>query len=245
MPKIGRKSPPQPGDVPVDHLPISVRAYVTLAPKKKKKGSNKPDTTQQKFTSPTDWVLIFDCETRTTPDQALRFGAYQLRNGSRFVERGVFFDETAFDPDELVTLRRFMEREEPSLDGERVCLRTRDEFVDQVFYGSGYKLGAQIVGFNLPFDISRLALGFRPSRRDMKSGFSFTLVDDEKYNPVSVRHLSQRASWMRFVGIKKNKRWIEDDDDDDEDLDFESSLRTDRGFFVDVKTFAAALMLSN
>jgi hypothetical protein len=41
---------------------------------------------------PSDWVLIFDCESRTTPDQRLRFGAYQLRYKGQVWERGGFYE---------------------------------------------------------------------------------------------------------------------------------------------------------
>ena len=100
---------------------------------------------------PSDWVLVFDCETRTTPDQRLRFGAYQLRYKGQIWERGAFYEPEVLAADELAILRQFMADEEANSDGERIRLLTRAEFVDEVFYGSGYAVGAQIVGFNLPF----------------------------------------------------------------------------------------------
>ena len=45
-----------------------------------------------------------------------------------------------------------------TLTASAICLRTRAEFVDEIFYRSAYAVGAQIVGFNLPFDLSRLAI---------------------------------------------------------------------------------------
>lgn len=47
---------------------------------------------------------------------------------------------------------------EAKSEGERVRLLTREAFVEEVFFGSGHDVGAQIVGFNLPFDLSRLAI---------------------------------------------------------------------------------------
>ena len=64
----------EPSD-PVDRLIISLRAFVRRAPKKPKKGSKPPRTTLPGAvnwrdlaprTTPSDWVLVFDCETRTT-----------------------------------------------------------------------------------------------------------------------------------------------------------------------------------
>ena len=61
-----------------------------------------------------------------------------------------------------------------------VMLRTVDEFVDEVLYGRAYDLRASIVGFNLPFDISRLAIGHGSARgKAMRGGFTFKLSRDD------------------------------------------------------------------
>jgi hypothetical protein len=182
---------------PIDRLVIALRAYVRKAPKKPKKGS-KPARTilpgavnwrdLAPRTTPSDWVLVFDCETRTTPDQRLRFGGYQLRYKGEIWERGAFYEPDVLSEDEQAILRQFIAEEEENSDGERTCLRTRAEFVDEVFYHSGQAVGAQIVGFNLPFDLSRLAIRHASARRSMKGGFSLTL--SENWPPVAVKHLS-------------------------------------------------------
>ena len=152
---------------PIDRLVIALRAYVRKAPKKPKKGSKPPRTTLPGAinwrdlaprTTPSDWVLVFDCETRTTPDQRLRFGGYQLRYKGEIWERGAFYEPDVLTEDELAILRQVIDEEKSNSDGARIRLRTRAEFVDEVFYQSGQAVGAQIVGFNLPFDLSRLAI---------------------------------------------------------------------------------------
>ena len=58
------------------------------------------------------------------------------------------------------------------------------EFIENVFFRIGYELRALIIGFNLPFDISRLAINHGPSRgRVMKGGFSFQL------SPIEIRQM--------------------------------------------------------
>jgi hypothetical protein len=72
---------------PVDRLLIALRAYVTRVPRKPKKGEKAAKAKARQrdpreyfpHIPPSDWVLVFDCETRTTPDQRLRLGVYQLR----------------------------------------------------------------------------------------------------------------------------------------------------------------------
>ena len=208
---------------PIDRLVIAIRAYVTRAPKKPKAGAK---AAQNKTPGgravdwrkhvlkvpPSDWVLVFDCETRTTPDQRLRFGAYQLRYKGQVWERGAFYEPDVLTMDELATLRQVMADEEAKSGGERICLRTKAEFVDEVFYASGYAVGAQIVGFNLPFDLSRLAIRHASARRSMRGGFSLTLSED--WPPVAVKHLSQRSALIRFTGDRPAKELNADQEED-------------------------------
>src|SRR5271166_1909552 len=137
-----------------------------------------------------------------------------------------------------------MADEEASSDGVRIRLLTRTEFVNEVFYGSAYAVGAQIVGFNLPFDLSRIAIRHASARRNMRGGFSLTLSED--WPPVAVKHLSQRSALIRFTGDRPAKELNADqgqDDDPEDNIADETDEQAgpDRGYFVDVKTLAAAL----
>jgi hypothetical protein len=211
--------------------------------------------------TPSDWVLVFDCETRTTPDQRLRFGGYQLRYKGQVNERGAFYEPDVLSEDELAILRQVIDDERSNSDGVPICLRTRAKFVEEVFYKSGYAFGAQIVGFNLPFDLSRLASARavtpprtkeeieadapkNESNRTMAGGFSLRLSED--WPPVAVKHLSQRAALIRFTGDRPAvDTTAEEESDDDPDAEApdetEKKIGPDRGYFVDVKTLAAAL----
>jgi hypothetical protein len=215
--------------------------------------------------TPSDWVLVFDCETRTTPDQRLRFGGYQLRYKGQVNERGAFYEPDVLSEDELAILRQVIDDERSNSDGVPICLRTRAKFVEEVFYKSGYAFGAQIVGFNLPFDLSRLAIRHASARavtpprtkeeieadapknesnRTMAGGFSLRLSED--WPPVAVKHLSQRAALIRFTGDRPAvDTTAEEESDDDPDAEApdetEKKIGPDRGYFVDVKTLAAAL----
>jgi enoyl-[acyl-carrier-protein] reductase (NADH) len=135
---------------------------------------------------------------------------------------------------------------EAKSEGGRVRLLTRGEFVDEILYGSGRDVGAQIVGFNIPFDISRLAIHHDSARRSMRGGFTFKLSEKERRANVAVKHLSQKAALIRFTGEKPEK--AEDEaEETDPDAAHESELPADpdRGYFVDVKTLAAALTNSS
>ena len=144
---------------PVDRLIIALRAYVRRAPKKPRKGSKPPRTTLPGAvnwrelaprTTPSDWVLVFDCETRTSPDQRLRFGGYQLRYKGQVWERGAFYEPDVLSENEIEVLRQVIDDEKSNADGVANYLRTRAEFVDKIFYRSAYAVGARIVGLTYP-----------------------------------------------------------------------------------------------
>jgi hypothetical protein len=234
---------------PIDRLLISLRAYVTRAPRKPKKGEKRdkdkaswrdPRDFFQRL-PPSDWVLVFDCETRATPDQRLRFGAYQLRYKGQLWGRGAFYEPEVLSAAEQALLRQVMEEEIATSAGVQIHVLTRAEFVDEVFYDSGYAVGAQIVGFNLPFDLSRLVIRYASARRNMRGGFSLVLSDKEGRPAVAVKHLSQRAAMIRFTGIRPEKRAEGEDIDPGAPHESEERADADRGYFVDVKTLAAAL----
>src|SRR5215213_11007129 len=82
-----------------DLLPVMVRAFVP--PKSKAQMSRKP------FIGPSEWTLIFDTETTTTPDQASRFGVYQLRKDDFLDEAGIFFNPKTLNDEEQGTLKRY------------------------------------------------------------------------------------------------------------------------------------------
>ena len=234
---------------PVDRLIISLRAYITRAPKKPKKGEKRgrakdrhvdPCDHYQASVPPSEWVLVFDCETRTTPDQRLRFGAYQLRYKDEIWERGAFYEPEVLSQPEQTLLREVIEAEIAASDGECIRVLTRAEFVEEVFYDRGYAVGAQIAGFNLPFDLSRLAIRHSSARRSMRGGFSLTL--SETRPAVAVKHLSQRSALIRFTGTRPEEKGAENNDiDPDAPHETEEKDEPDRGYFVDLKTLAAAL----
>jgi DNA polymerase family B len=204
-----------------DSLAISLRAFVTDPRAKPRRPSNR------KPPGPSQWTLVFDTETTTDPSQRLRFGCYQLRKGQALDETGLFFDPDALSEDERGTLEAFA-----AAQGFK-CV-THTAFVEDVFFRRGYELRATIIGFNLPFDISRLALGWAPARGKMRGGFSFKMSERWWRPRIQVKHLSGRAALIQFTSPTKRN---------DNPRDRREGRRiTRRGSFIDVKTIAAALL---
>jgi hypothetical protein len=176
---------------------------------------------------PSEWTLVFDCETTVDAAQRLRFGFYQVRRGMVLEEEGVFFDEAALILGEETLLREYCRTQ--------LNLITAAEFRTAVFLKYGYVRRAMVVGFNLPFDISRIAVGHGAARREMRGGFSFDLTGNPTDPRVRVKHLSPRAALVDFgvPGEQETPRaWRKRG----------QQVRAYRGHFVDIKTLAFAVL---
>jgi hypothetical protein len=112
---------------------------------------------------------------------------------------------------------------------------TKAAFIDDIFYGLGYDLRATILGFNLPFDLSRLAVRHNSARGKMRGGFSFQLSGDKWKARVQVKHVTARAALIQFAARRKHR-----DTKGDRKKKIHNPVR--RGSLIDLKTVAAALL---
>ena len=179
-------------------------------------------------TPPSEWTLVFDAETTIDAAQRLRVGAYQFRKADELDEAGLFYDPTIISENELALLQRVC-RERGQV------LRTVAEFIDDALFARAYDLRASIVGFNLPFDISRLAIRHGSARgKAMRGGFTFKLSPHWWRPAIQVRHLNARASLIQFAHPPKRR-------DPRGQRKRKITPRNRRGSFIDLKTIAAAL----
>ncbi len=207
-----------------EELPIAVRAFVD-AP-------SAPAPRQGHHTmrpiGPSDRVLVIDTETTTDASQQLRFGVYQMRIGEELAEAGFFYDRDSLTSDELSILRT---------EAERLGMKLMPvaAFIEEVFFEAAYEGLGTLVGFNLPFDISRLAIAHAPARgKAMRGGFTFKLSADRRWPRIQIKHLSQRAALIRFAMVQGARAG--------RGMRRRNQKRAPRrGYFVDVKTIAAAL----
>jgi hypothetical protein len=218
-----------------EELPLALRAYVapTFRTLPGDDGA-KPKRAAKTKAPASPWTLIFDTETTTDAEQSLRFGTYQFRRGSELDEAGIFYDPEGVTTDELDTLRSHA-------DANGQTLRTRDAFADEVFFARAYQLRATIVGFNLPFDISRLAIAHGSARTPLDSetggmhgGFTFKLSRQKIYPNVRVKHTSAKAASISFAAPMSQP-----DGRGQRNRGMKTGVR--RGHFIDVKTLANAL----
>lgn len=199
---------------------IAVRAYTELPGKKPVTGKGAA------LDTPSDWVLVFDTETTIDPSQALRIGSFQVREGGVLQRKGLFCEQEYLTPHETETVQTYAEE-------RGLGLLTLWEF-RRLFLKVGAKLNGTIVGFNLPFDVSRIAVSHGPARGSMRGGFSFKLSWDWKDPDVRVKHLSAKSALIDLAAPYRQRTARSGRKRGD-------FTPVHRGFFVDVKTLAAAL----
>src|SRR6266403_3191606 len=150
-------------------LPVAVRVYPDP---EDTRGITRPQKTWRLPGA----MLVFDTETRTDATQRLTFGSYRYIENGQCLEEGLFYGDDLPSKDQQV-LERYVatHKAEVNEGGEQqLHLLTRREFLDRL-YIAVYKARCLLVGFNLPFDLSRIAYDFASARGRFAGGFSLGL----------------------------------------------------------------------
>jgi len=135
---------------------VFFRAHTVTPEKNRKNGIQPPKWSE--------YMLIFDTETTTDTSQSLTFGAYRFcretRNGAYVcLEEGLFHADD-IDSRSLKIMQEYVGDNAPETpkDGpDKLSLYSRSEFVEKVLW-EAVQAEAMVVGFNLPFDLSRIAV---------------------------------------------------------------------------------------
>jgi hypothetical protein len=178
---------------------------------------------QRKVRKWPQFALIFDTETTLDPAQKLTFGCYRLceliEGQYRCVEEGLFHAD-ALKPTDLRTLKKYVDdirnvpharRLPPQV---KLKLMSRTAFVNRVFFRA-VRNGDLVVGFNLPFDISRLAIKHGAAKR---GGWSLVLSAQTgrrtgklEANPQKPRivltSLNSKTAFIRLSSKLNREEW--------------------------------------
>ncbi len=178
--------------------------------------------------SPAKWlgeVLILDTETTVDTVLKLNFGTYRrcklFPAGYQCVEEGLFYADD-LDTKQRSVIDRYVNgpKNLPQLDVKmfpppmRLKLYSRSDFVERVFW-KAMRNGVMIVGFNLPFDISRLAVKSSPAadegwslvlsvRKSRKTGEIEINLERPR---VVIASKDSRVTFIRLRDIFRPKEW--------------------------------------
>jgi hypothetical protein len=180
---------------------------------------------------PSDWALVFDCETSRDLSLRLRVGCYQVRKKGRLRSSGLFVDEDALSEADRAVIGGYA--------AERgLTVSSRAEFVEQVFMRYAVFRRAWVVGHNLAFDLSRLAVDHGPAkdkRGTMRGGFTLTLSANPKRPHVQLKKAGARSTLIRLT-LREGRSAETRNRERGGDLD------DHRGYFVDTGQAATALL---
>jgi hypothetical protein len=179
---------------------------------------------QDRPTSEPDIAVVIDTETTADSYQNLQFGSCGIWINGKLHCVIIFYANTLSRHD-IETLRIHSKKLAiEKVKGELIPL---SRFVDEVFYPYVYDSHATLVGFNLPFDLSRLAISWGLGRKKWKNGFIFTLSDQRFRPQIHVKSLDSTKAFIEFASPpRRNQR---------------HSKPHYRGRFLDLRTLGFAL----
>jgi len=226
-------------------LPLAVRVY----PEPKNAREQKQDNHPPRHWRYPDAMVVFDTETRTDATQRLMFGSYRLIVAGQCREEGLFYADDLPARD-LEILKNYAATHSADVAEGNAELRllTLSEFLDK-FYRAAYKSRCLLVGFNLPFDLSRIAGDVAPARGRFAGGFSLGLWFYTDKSGRKRRHQNRPRIGIKQIDSKRAlKGFTGQNNPDKSDLIPEGSETGApeegykfRGHFVDLRTLAFAL----
>ncbi|GEM_PF-183446 len=181
-----------------------------------------------------DVALVFDTETATDTSQRLQFGTCRIyERGQLQTEYLIYGDDLPeHDPDGHRVLQQYAETtpsEAPTAPGtgrKPLRLISRTEFVEEVFWKIAYRGHALVIGFNLPFDLTRIVRDVHYTQDG--DGFSLDLRENPNRPRLQIWIDDSKRARIQFTKRQPFNK------DDERDASF-------RGYFLDCKTLAFAL----
>ena len=192
---------------------ISLRCFV----------DNHVSFTHREYSHPPNYnnstVLVFGSQTTTDQYQNLVIGTCGIWINEKLQKFCLFYDDSTPHPkiEKIKSHASKMTLPDDCI----IHVMSKDEFVAKIFYQYVYFGRARCIGFDIPFEISRLAIHYGKAR-NMQNGFSFKLSENLSYPNIRVRNINRDASFVQFAAPIRKKS--------------EKRRNVYRGYFVDVKT---------
>jgi hypothetical protein len=221
-------------------VPLAVRVYP-------EPGSPGKTKSRKRMPRP-ESMLVFDTETTVDATQRLLFGSYRFISEGECLEEGLFYADDLTLEESRILQNYVQTNRADAVEKTDLRLLSLSEFLKE-FFRASYKTQSLIVGFNLPFDLSRLGFDVSAARREFGGGFSLSLwsysdkagqkQSDPNRPRITIKHIDSKRSLMSFTGRKEPDRidLIPEDSTDGRPVKGHKI----RGHFLDLKTLAFAL----
>jgi hypothetical protein len=249
------------------YLPVAVRAFTeranaSEAPEDPETEADTKTTTVRPPVLP-QAILVLDCETTVDETQRLNFGAWRFVRANwqgdgepvlSCVEEGLFYADDLPEryPRGYRILETYAERHRPAVDGGhwdaawRMRFMSAHDFTKEVLDRVAHRGRFWVVGFNLSFDLSRLAIAVSTSVDYLPGGFSLAMVAYEKGGVHRENRWRARLaikaldSKRQLIGFKRPRELDDVDKIPDQDTTVDEKFAP-RGHFLDLRTLAFAL----
>lgn len=167
--------------------------------------------------------LIFDTETTIDAKQKLKFGCYRRcrleGTAYRCIEEGLFYADD-LPAKEIAILRRYRQdrRNVPTIERfparMTLGLMTRTSFINRVFWDAIRK-GQLTIGFNLPFDLSRLTVRAANGRKGSwslvlslrKSRKTGELAPNADRPRIVINSMNSKMAFIKLGSILHRDEW--------------------------------------
>jgi hypothetical protein len=170
--------------------------------------------------------MMLTLATETTQDrqQSLTFGSCAVWiNGA--VHKICLFHDESLDQKKIDVIRQVGD----TLQKQKDCIVTvssKDKFITNVFYPYVYEARAKCIGFDLPYELSRLAASWGTARK-IQDAFSIKLVEGIPRLPaIRIKSINSNTAFIQFatpLRTKSEKKQI-------------PTHKVYRGYFLDLKT---------
>ena len=158
-------------------------------------------------------VLAIDTETRLSVDQSLTFGVWRrcrlLAENYEVMEEGIFYADD-LPARELKVLKSYTETAVSDVRTfpPRFPLYSRTQFMKKVFWPALKKKSAMVVGFNLGYDLTRVALDWKEGNKGEWSLIMEKYADGNEninYPRILITPIDSKKAIIRITKPCKNK----------------------------------------
>jgi hypothetical protein len=163
-------------------------------------------------------VLVFDSETSIDEAQSLLFGSCHMYVYGYLKEKYLFYADN-LEQCKVAIIAGYAKE-------HGYTLLSRKELVESIFIPYAFKARAKVVGFHLPFDLTRLSIKTTRSTK-YSHGFSLILSEDKRIPRIVIKSLNNKASFIEFTNPERKKS--------------EQKYRHYKGNFIDSRTATFAL----
>lgn len=189
---------------------IGVRTFTEKIDKKERNYKRK------EIPSNHDRVLVLDTETTNDEFQNLKFGSATIGEKGKVIYKLIFYDTKNLKSKEKIELENYSKK-------NNIDLYTLEDFIDEIFYPELITMKSLCVGFNLPFDLSRLARHWGEARGNQKGWFTFQLSENKLSPWIKIKHIDSSKSFIQFSKPRFKGRIV----------------NSHKGYFLDLKTLAS------